>query len=82
MGGYHYPKDRTGAPLDKKKKPFKDGFYDNIADAARYTAELFYRPLSNGVEDDIMKMLMMEGQIQPAERWGWMEGQKSITYKQ
>mgnify|MGYP001569158298 CR=1 FL=1 len=35
MGGYHFPKDRYGAPKPHAK-PAKDGYYDNIADTVRY----------------------------------------------
>jgi hypothetical protein len=42
-GGYHYPKEASGKPL--VDKPYKDGYYDNVADSIRYAGEAFYRPL-------------------------------------
>lgn len=41
-GGYHYPKDRSGA-LKVDAKPAKDGYYDNIADSVRYAVWVLYR---------------------------------------
>jgi len=41
-GGYHYPTSKHGR--ETSPKPAKDGFYDNIADALRYTGEHIWRP--------------------------------------
>lgn len=49
-GGYHMVLERPGR--EPKNKPVKDGYYDNICDALRYSVELFYRPMSNGMELD------------------------------
>ena len=43
MGGYGYPKDRSGQ-LKPDPKPKKDGYYDNIADSVRYAVWNLYRP--------------------------------------
>ncbi len=71
-GGYHYPKERAGH--EKGVKPVKDGFYDNIADAVRYTHELFYRPIMNGLIDvqDALVEATGYGEIEQ-NRWDWME---------
>lgn len=42
QGGYHYPKDKSGS-VKPDPKPTKDGYYDNIADAVRYTGWNLYR---------------------------------------
>lgn len=66
-GGYHFPKERPG--VEKKRKPVKDGFYDNLADCLRYLAELFYRPAMMG------NMNEAEGVVIPAASdhpFAWM----------
>lgn len=74
-GGYHYARERPTTTIKPmQEKPVKDGFYDNVADALRYTAELFYRPLLLGQQDD---MLSGDGAdsatSSDANPWGWME---------
>ncbi len=75
-GGYHYPKERVGK--EKGRKPVKDGFYDNIADTVRYTHELFYRPIMNGmadVNDQVADVLgiQMGREDESDKPWSWME---------
>jgi len=72
MGGYHYPKDSLAGSTNKKSKPVKDGYYDNIADVLRYTLELFYRPLSREQNEDILALLDAD-QKTVEEPWGWMD---------
>ena len=62
--------------LNKKIKPVKDGFYDNVVDSVRYMGELFYRPLSLNQDEGIMELMRREGQVKEATQWGWMEGTK------
>lgn len=64
-GGYHYPPVKPGK--EGKKKPVKDGYYDNIADTVRYAVMLFHRPTVNGlyVPDDTALPT-------PTDSWSWM----------
>ena len=71
-GGYHYPKDSLKGSTNKKSKPVKDGYYDNVADTLRYAMELFYRPLSRAENEDILAALDEDQRI-PEEKWSWME---------
>ncbi len=43
-GGYHYPQPMPGKA--EKDVPYKDGFYDNVADSVRYAGECFVREAS------------------------------------
>lgn len=71
-GGYHYPPDRpTSSIKPVREKPVKDGFYDNLADAQRYTGELFYRPLLLGWQDDSIDSGNGHGTNE--NPWSWME---------
>ena len=67
-GGYHFPKEKPG--LEQKKKPVKDGWYDNVADTVRYMAELFYRPamLGNMVEAEGVPVIGATSD----DPWAWM----------
>lgn len=68
-GGYHYPKERPGQ--EKKPKPIKDGYYDNIADTLRYTVMLFYVPVENGQDlPDAFTGSLADMQEQTP--WSWM----------
>lgn len=68
-GGYHYSKDRPG--VEKKPKPVKDGYYDNIADTLRYTVMLFYVPVENG--QDMPESFSMGGIVTDEHPWSWMD---------
>ena len=77
-GGYHYPlttPGRAGEP--RLQKPVKDGFYDDLADAARYTAENILRPLLR--DPQLMETLLAPAGPStghwPTTRapWSWME---------
>ncbi len=75
-GGYHYPKEGISGSINKKKKPVKDGYYDNPADTVRYAGLLFYDPLFIETDPAILR-LMEEGMthIDNDEEpgWAWME---------
>jgi len=66
-GGYHYPKERPSSVEVMKRKPVKDGYYDNIADTIRYMGMLFHRPLSLQGNEAIM--LPEPVNVDP---WDWM----------
>lgn len=73
-GGYHYPRERPTTSIKAvQEKPVKDGFYDNAADAIRYTGELFYRPLLLGLADDTMNLGDGPG-YRSENPWAWMGG--------
>lgn len=73
-GGYHYPKDVPGKALSDK--PYKDGYYDNIADSVRYAGECFYREAS--LDPELMREARRTDYSTPAPAavspWAWMEG--------
>jgi hypothetical protein len=68
-GGYHYPKTQQGK--EKKVKPVKDGYYDNIADVLRYFIMLFYLPYKAGQEP--VEPLLLQGSLEEPQPWSWME---------
>lgn len=70
-GGYHYPKSKPGK--ERGIKPLKDGFFDNIADTLRYTAELFYRPAEQG-QMQVADEFYDHAEQPERNRWDWMEG--------
>lgn len=72
-GGYHYPRDVPAKALSDK--PFKDGYYDNIADSVRYAGECFFREAS--LDPELLREAArtgFEGVSRPAPNpWAWMK---------
>ena len=72
-GGYHYSQDRPGKAMNDK--PVKDGYYDNVADSARYAGECFYREAM--LDPELLREASRSTYIEPVTdtpAWAWMGG--------
>lgn len=69
-GGYHYPQEKPGR--EAKPKPVKDGYYDNIADTLRYFLMLFYLPMEQGLDQNLLDAFDLGGMAESSP-WSWME---------
>jgi len=72
-GGYHYPQPMPGKA--EKDVPYKDGFYDNVADSVRYAGECFFREAS--IDPELLREAARTQYdppqyVNPAP-WDWME---------
>ena len=75
-GGYHYPKDVPGKA--ENDKPYKDGYYDNVADSFRYAGECFYREAN--LDPELLReagRAHQGGSYEADPRWAWMGGHAS-----
>lgn len=73
-GGYHYPSTGPHNRSERREKPYKDGFYDNVADTIRYAAENFYRGLLRepGLLDRLVDQNAPMGLDPLPEPYAWM----------
>ena len=77
-GGYHLPDESKliGRNVSSTmNKPVKDGYYDNLGDAARYALENFYRVAA--IDPEFMRQLTTTEtgpMIETPDGWTWMEG--------
>jgi hypothetical protein len=72
-GGYHFPQPKPGhAEADK---PYKDGFYDNVADSLRYCGEVFFREasLDPALLREAARQTYSSPHTEAPPPWAWME---------
>ena len=51
LGGYHYPESKDGKPV--VEEPYKDGYYDHLANCLEYIAVNIFSPIKQAGNKDI-----------------------------